>query len=823
MKTSVATLCVLATLVCASGAQTPPEEKLPSIAAKAKDMQALPGFFPLYWDLRHGKLWLVVDKWDTEFLLADSLQTGIGSNDIGLDRGHPGEGRVVKFQRIGPKVLLTEVNYGFRSSSRNPAERRAVEDAFAQSVLWGFEAAAEDDGKVLVDATAFFLNDNHHITETLKTTKQGGYKVEPTRSAVYLPNTKNFPLNTEVECTLTFVGDEPGKFVREVTPDPRAITVRQHLSLVQLPDNNYRPRVFDPRSGFDDISFLDYSAEVGQPYVKRYIVRHRLAKKDPQSVVSEPVQPIVYYLDPGTPEPIRSAILEGAGWWNQAFEAAGYRNAFRVEMLPDDADPMDVRYNVIEWIHRSTRGWSYGNSLVDPRTGEIIQGHVSLGSLRARQDYLILQGILSPFHKGQPDDPRILQTVLARMRQLAAHEVGHTLGLMHNYIASAQGGSVMDYPHPWITLAADGSFDLSHAYAPGLGEWDKVTIQYGYSDFASGTDEKSALNGILEKALAQGISFLTDQDARPASSSHPQVHLWDNGKNAVEELNRVLEVRAKALQQFGENAIREGEPMATLEDVLVPVYLFHRYQTEAAIKVIGGQSYAYALRGDGQVPTTAVPDEQQRQALSAVLKTISPTTLALPANLVSLIPPHPAGVDRTRESFNQRTGATFDPVGAAEAAARQTISLLLNPERAARLVSAHGLDPRQLGLSEVIDQLFLATWKAPAAGDSNATIQRAVGDVAVNEVMRLAADEKAAPEVRAMALLKLTELRDWIKTALPGVREEQQRAHLAFAVTQIRKFDVNPGELLKVSEPLDMPPGAPIGGAEIGGEPIGEE
>ena len=817
MRESLAArIFLLAALTCVANAAARPEEKLASIeaktiAAKTKDMRVLPGYFPLYWDERHGKLWLLVDKWDAEFLLADSLQTGVGSNDIGLDRGQPGEARVVKFQRVGPKVLLTEVNYGFRSSSQSRTERRAVEDAFAQSVLWGFEVEAEEDGKALIDATPFFLNDNHHIAETLKATKQGSFKVEASRSAVYLGNTKNFPQNTEVECTLTMVGEDPGKFVQEVTPDPRAITVRQHMSLVQLPDSNYRLREFDPRSGFGDIFYQDYSAEVGKPFVKRYITRHRLAKKDPKAAISEPVKPIVYYLDPGTPEPIRSALLEGAGWWNQAFEAAGYRNAFRVEMLPDDADPMDVRYNVIEWIHRSTRGWSYGSSLVDPRTGEIIQGHVSLGSLRARQDYMILQGLLSPFHKGQPDDPRILQTVLARLRQLSAHEVGHTLGLMHNYIASAQGGSVMDYPHPLVTIAANGALDVSHAYAAGLGEWDKVTIQYGYSDFAPGVDEKAVLNAILQKALARGISFLTDQDARPASSSHPQVHLWDNGKNAVDELDRVLNVRAKALSQFGENAIREGESMALLEDVLVPVYLFHRYQTEAAVKVIGGQTYTYALRGDGQVATSLVPVGEQMRALKSVLRTISPETLALPGNLAALIPPHPAGINRTRESFNNHTGATFDPIGAAETAAHHTISLLLNPERAARLVSNHGRDPSQLGLGEVIDELLVATWKGEPSDDAHTTIQRAVADVALNELMLLAANEKAATEARAMVLLKLTELAHWADDTIPALKDEQERAHRAFAAAQISKFQRSPAEVLKPTESLEMPPGAPIG------------
>jgi hypothetical protein len=821
-KLRLVLVCVLLAISGLANAQSQQGEKpLPKITEKTRQMRPFPGFFPVYWDEHQGKIWLQIDKWDTEFLYLDSLTAGIGSNDIGLDRGQLGEGRVVKFERIGPKVLLVQVNYGFRASSQNPAERRAVEDAFAQSVLWGFEVAAEEDGKALVDATSFFLNDAHHVAETLKQTKQGMYRVEPTRSAIYLTNTKNFPQNTEVESTLTFVGDEPGKFVQDVTPDPRAITVREHYSLVQLPDGNYHPREFDPRAGFFGISYQDYSTPVGQPYVKQFIARHRLQKKNTAAAVSDPVKPIVYYLDPGAPEPVRSALLEGARWWNQAFEAAGYRNAFRVEMLPPDVDPLDVRYNVIEWVHRATRGWSYGSSVVDPRTGEIIQGHVSLGSLRSDQDYLILEGLLSPHKKGQPDDPRLLQTVLARLRQLAAHEVGHTLGLMHNYIASTEGrASVMDYPHPLVKLAGDGSLDLSDAYATGIGEWDKVAIQYGYSDFAPGTDEKTALNAIIENARARGLIFLTDQDARPPGSAQPQTHLWDNGKNAVDELDRVLTVRARALDQFSEAAIREGTPMALLEDALVPVYLFHRYQTRAAIKVIGGQTYTYALRGDGQIPTTPVPAAEQRRALDAVLKAISPETLAIPDRIAALIPPHPAGYERTRESFNTHTGMTFDAMGMAESAAHQTISLLLDPERAARLVSYHGQDSGQLGLGEVLDRLFAATWKSKAASDKLAAVQRSIADVALNDVMALAANDHAATEVRAMALLKLTELKDWLTTQAPGTAGEQERAHLLFAAAQIRKFEQEPAQVLKSTEPLAPPPGAPIGSLGTDGDDL---
>jgi hypothetical protein len=375
-----------------------------------------------------------------------------------------------------------------------------------------------------------------------------------------------------------------------------------HHSFVQLPDNDYQPRVFDPRSSYFDISYMDYSTPVSEPINKYFICRHRLKKKDPTAAMSDPVKPIIYYLDNGTPEPIRSALLEGASWWNQAFEAAGYKNAFQVKVLPDDADPMDIRYNMINWVHRSTRGWSYGASVVDPRTGEIIKGNVTLGSLRVRQDYLIAQGLLAPFENGMPADDKMMKMALARLKQLAAHEVGHTLGLQHNYIASADGrASVMDYPHPVVQLNKKGDIDIGNAYDDKIGEWDKVSITWGYQDFPKGTDEQTALNKILN-AQKKHLEFLTDQDARPAGSVHPQTHLWDNGSNAVDELKNVMKIREKALSQFGENNIRPGMPMAMLEDVLVPVYFFHRYQLEAATKTVGGMFYTYTVRVMEELP-----------------------------------------------------------------------------------------------------------------------------------------------------------------------------------------------------------------------------
>lgn len=800
-----------------SVAQSNDDKALPTIAEKTKLMRKMPGYFPLYWDERGGKLWLEIDKWDAEFLFLESLSAGVGHNDIGLDRGQLGEGRVVKFRRVGPKVLLTEVNYGFRAQSADASERKAVEDAFAQSVIWGFEAVAEEGDRVLVDATSFYLHDAHHIVDTLKKTKQGTFHVEPSRSALYLPNTKNFPLNTEVESTLTFVGDEPGSLVEQVVPDPNAITVREHYSFVQLPDGNYHPREFDPRSGFYAIDYMDYATPIGTPIIKRYIARHRLQKKDPSAAISDPVKPIVYYLDPGTPEPVRSALLDGARWWNQAFKAAGYRDAFRVEMLPPDADPMDVRYNVINWVHRSTRGWSYGASVVDPRTGEIIKGQVSLGSLRVRQDYMILEGLLAPYKKGEKVDPRILQTALARLRQLAAHEVGHTLGLQHNYIASTQGrASVMDYPHPWVKLAADGSIDLSEAYATGIGDWDKVTIQFGYSDFAHGTDEHKALNAIIDDAAKRGLTFLTDQDARPPGSASPYTNLWDNGKDPIAELQNVIKVRTAALEHFGENNIPEGTSMAQLQDVLVPVYLYHRYQTEAVIKTIGGLNYTYALRGDGQVPTSPVSAAEQRRALKAVLKTLSPEFLAVPGHIRELISPRPSGI-APYEDFPAHTGLTFDPLGAAETSASMTISVLLDPARAARLIQYHSQDSQQPGLTEVLDALLNATWKSPRRSGELAADQRVVDDVTLNQLMTLAANEKAADEARAATLLKLTELRGWLTKQAPLATDPQQKAHLLYAAAQIRKFEQEPSQLLKPTPLLEAPPGAPIGTTEWNG------
>jgi Met-zincin/Domain of unknown function (DUF5117) len=822
LRARLLAISLVAVLACARPfqAQTRPDSALqaagstPTIVEKTAGAQKLAGYFNLYWDAKQGKLWLEIDKWDTEFLYQSSLPAGVGSNDIGLDRGQLGGTHIVRFERSGPKVLLIQSNLDYRAISNDADERRAVRDSFAESALWGFTVAAEENGHALVDATDFFLRDAHHVPEALRRTKQGTYKLDATRCFLYLPRTKNFPLNTEFEATLTFTGDDPGQWVKQVTPAPEAITVREHHSFVQLPPPGYKPRIYDPRSSFFGISYMDYATPISEPIVKRFASRHRLEKKDPRAASSEAVQPIVYYLDRGAPEPIRSALLEGARWWNQAFEAAGYKNAFRVELMPEGADPMDLRYNVIQWVHRATRGWSYGAGVVDPRTGEIIKGHVTLGSLRVRQDYLIAEGLLAPYEKGLAVSPKMQEMALARLRQLAAHEVGHTLGLLHNYSASTVNrSSVMDYPSPVATLGADGVPDVSQAYAAGIGEWDKVSIAWGYQDFPTGVDEHAALNKILTDAFERGLRYLTDQDARPPGSSSSVAHLWDSGSNAIDELDRLMKVRAAALRRFGENNIREGAPLATIEDALVPIYMLHRYQVEAASKLVGGIDYTFALRGDGEAPTRVVPAAEQRRALAAVLATLKPEALALPEPLLRMIPPRPPDYERGREHFKIRTSPAFDALAPAEAAAQHTLQFLFTPERTARLVEFHAREAGNLGLAEVLDAVVAATWKAPHDAAYSGEIGRVVDNVVLYDLMALAANERAAEQVRAIASQRLEQLKAWAGPAQNQAGNSAQAAHLFFAAQEIERFQKDPRRL-ELTPPSEPPDGPPIGDDE---------
>ncbi len=766
------------------------------ILEKTKEMKKHEGFFNFYWDNKEGKIWLEIDKIDIEFLYVNSLPAGIGSNDIGLDRGQLGDDRVVKFYRSGNKVLLTQLNYDYRAVSDNPEEQKSVEQAFAQSVLWGFKIESESDGRMLVDATEFFLRDAHNVKGRLKRRKQGEYKLDETRSAIYLERTKNFKKNSEFEAVLTFKGDAKHEWIRSVTPSSSSVTVRQHHSFIELPDDNYEPREFDPRCGFFQMKYQDYATPISQPLIKRFITRHRLEKKNPGAARSEPVEPIIYYIDRGAPEPIKSALIEGAMWWNQAFEAAGYINAFQVKELPAEADPMDVQYNLIQWVHRSTRGWSYGSSVSDPRTGEIIKGHVSLGSLRVRQDFLIAQGLIPAYEKdGITPDPRLLEMALARLRQLSAHEVGHTIGLAHNFSASVNDrASVMDYPHPYIELDENGAIDFSKAYDNKIGAWDKRTVLYGYQDFPEGTDEKAALTKILKDNIEQGFLYISDQDARPHGGAHPSGHLWDNGKTPIEELSRLFELRAKALNDFGEKNIPKGTPMADLERVLVPLYLMHRYQVEAVSKLIGGVNYTYAANGDGQATNRPVDLKIQQEAVELMLKTLEPKFLALPEHIVELIPPQPIGYDRDRELFKTNTGLTFDPLAAAESSINNTLKMLLNTQRLSRYV-AQGQD---------LKSLFSTLWDRGAKIEVNDLLEEEIKkknqEMVLNAFFGLANHKKGSPEIGAAAFAQIKRIQNRLG----------ENYFDKYLERQIQLYLNDPDEY-SIPKAPEMPDGSPIG------------
>jgi hypothetical protein len=765
----------------------------PALAAP----QRMPGFIPISWDDETGKLTMEISRFNEEFLYTTGLPAGLGSNPVGLDRGELSDTRLVKFVRVGPKVLLVQLNDRYRATSNDPNERLAVEESFAQSVLAAFKVepggAPPTSAAVTVDATQFFLRDAHGVAARLRATQQGNYTLDENRSAIYLERTKAFPKNTEVEATLTFTtNDNPGPLVRAVTPTPTVITVREHHSFIELPPPGFITRAHDPRVGYITIDFYDYASAFTGPIERRFIARHRLTKD----------KPIVYYVDNGAPEPIRSALLEGASWWSAAFAAAGFPGAFQVKVLPADADPMDVRYNVIHWVHRSTRGWSYGESIVDPRTGEILKGNVRLGSLRIRQDYTIGTGLVPTDETALASTPdAAAEMALARIRQLSAHEVGHTLGLDHNMAASTYDrGSVMDYPAPMVEIR-NGKLDLSNAYTKSIGAYDTWAIRYGYADLSP-----QGLSALVEEGVKNGMLFVKDSDSRPVSGAHPLGSVWDNGSDPIATLRHEMEVRRIALRDFGLRSIPTGTPLSMLEAKLLPLYLHHRYQVEAAAKSIGGVYFTYAVKtASGPSPAAVrevVPAARQRDAIAAVVSTLEPQFLAIPDALLALIPPPAHAYEGgTIELFNRRDDPIFTVESAATAAATITLNALLDPLRAARM-NSFGQPP----FSEAVDAAMKTVWRAPVA-EKHGGIARTVRSLLVSKLMSLSGNAAVDPQVRAVATDSLRSLRTYIGTkAATGLDLAHQRA----TRDDIDRFLDRPDAPRKQSDAPAVPAGPPI-------------
>ena len=763
------------------------------------------GYVTFYYDESTDKIFLQIENFEQEFLYVNSLSEGIGSNDIGLDRGQLGNTRIVKFMKAGNKLLLIQPNQDYRAITDNLEEKKSVEQAFAKSVIHGFVIKETNQGKYLVDATSFFMRDAHGVQGRLSVRKQGSYSLDKSRSAINLERTKAFPKNVEFDVMLTFKGSPKSSNIRSVTPTASLITVNQHHSFIELPDGSYKPRKFDPRSGSNAMSYLDYATPVNESITKRFIYRHRLEKKNPEASKSEAVEPIIYYLDRGTPEPVRSALLDGARWWNQAYEAIGYTNAFQVKMLPEGADLLDVRYNVIQWVHRSTRGWSYGSSVSDPRTGEIIKGHVSLGSLRIRQDFLIAQALQAPYANDDTSDQFALEMALARIRQLSAHEVGHTIGLAHNFAASTKGrSSVMDYPHPTLSLK-DKKVDFTNAYDTKIGDWDKVAIAYSYGEYSG--DEDASLNKLLDDAFKNGARFITDQDARPQGSAHAYAHLWDNGANVSTELDNLLAIRKHAIANFSIDNIKTNQPYSVLEDVFVPLYFFHRYQTEGVTKVIGGLDYSYALKGDGSTIVKRVPGKTEKKALVSVLKTLNVEELAIPKKLLNLFPPRAFNYGRTRESFKSKTGVAFDPFGAVETASAMTLGLLLHPERVTRLVQHKSLDNSQLGLVEVLDEVIANSIQKTYKDAYYQELQNVVNYQVLNQLFHLSSNKDMYWQVNAIVNDKIDKISLLLKNSKKtGI----QKMYHKEMIQMISNFKKNPIKFKKPQTPK-IPDGSPIG------------
>jgi len=763
------------------------------------------GYVTFYHDESTDKIFLQIENLHQEFLYVNSLSEGIGSNDIGLDRGQLGNTRIVKFMKAGNKLLLIQPNQDYRAITDNLEEKKSVEQAFAKSVIHGFVIKETNQGKYLVDATSFFMRDAHGVQGRLSSRKQGSYSLDKSRSAISLERTKAFPKNVEFDVMLTFKGTPKSYNIRSVTPTASLITVNQHHSFIELPDGSYKPRKFDPRSGSNAMSYLDYATPVNESITKRFIYRHRLEKKNPEAIKSEAVEPIIYYLDRGTPEPVRSALLDGARWWNQAYEAIGYTNAFQVKMLPEGADLLDVRYNVIQWVHRSTRGWSYGSSVSDPRTGEIIKGHVSLGSLRIRQDFLIAQALQAPYANDDTSDQFALEMALARIRQLSAHEVGHTIGLAHNFAASTKGrSSVMDYPHPTLSLK-EKKLDFTNAYDTKIGDWDKVAIAYSYGEYTG--DEDASLNKLLDDAFKNGARFITDQDARPQGSAHAYAHLWDNGANVSTELDNLLAIRKHAIANFSIDNIKTNQPYSVLEDVFVPLYFFHRYQTEGVTKVIGGLDYSYALKGDGSNIVKMVPGKTEKKALASILKTLNIEELAIPKKLLNLFPPRAFNYGRTRESFKSKTGVAFDPFGAVETASVMTLELLLHPERVTRLVQHISLDNSQLGLVEVLDEVIANSIQKTYKDAYYQELQNVVNYQVLNQLFHLSSNKDMYWQVNAIVNDKI----DKINLLLKNSKETGiQKIYHKEMIQMISNFKKNPIKFKKPQTPK-IPDGSPIG------------
>ncbi|RYV04236.1 metalloprotease [Shewanella sp. OPT22] len=772
------------------------------VSTMIESSQQHKGFMNLFYDDKSGDVFMEVKALNKPFLMVTSLPHGVGSNDIGLDRGQLGQTRMVQFERYGPYLILKQLNTDYRANTHNKAEKRAVKEAFAESILW--RGKIESESKPRVKLNDLVLKDLHGIEKRLLATKQGSYKLNSSHSLVLPEGIKSFEKNADIDVLLTYNTNKAGKYAQSVTPDANSISIRKRFSFVALPDDSYNIRQYNPNSGFFAQTFMDYSQPVNHNIVQRYIVRHRLQKKVPGAAPSEVVKPITYYLDPGVPEPIRSALLDGARWWEQAFTDAGFINGFQVKLLPENADPQDIRYNMIQWVHRATRGWSYGAVISDPRTGEILKGHVTLGSLRVRQDYLIAKGLTAGWKDRAEAEKASMDLALARIRQLSAHEIGHTLGIEHNFAASSHNNdSVMDYPHPYISLK-DGEIDISKPYGVGLGDWDKWAVNFGYGEYNKGQSAKAVQQQLIAESKNKGIRFIGEADSRSASAAHAYASLWDNGANAIDELERMQKVRRVAIDNFNQNALTEGAVQGELIDAFVPMYLMSRFQIQAAAKWIGGVDYRTEEGSSWQF----VPAKKQQQALDALIDVLEPKQLQIPSELLHLFIPKSGDYRATRESFASSLGNLADETGMAEVLSRHVVKNLLQPARLNRVNQSATKDSRQLSVAALLEQLTKATLLKKRNSTNTQAIWMRTNAVVIDELLASLHNPKTSQEVKSVIAKKLSYLEDKLESRAKRANDSQE-AHYFWIAEGINK-GLEEKTFRLIEKPLPMPPGSPI-------------
>ncbi len=825
------TLAAMMIVACSGGGKTDKVDAGDASAGKAEasvdwndavaNLERKDGFVPIYIGAKSGKILAEFPAPDDEGLslraiYAAGLTSGLGSNPIGLDRGLFDSGSLVAFRRVGGKLIAEQENWNYRASADNALEKKAVRESFARSVLWAGDIIAEGPGgALLVDLEGFLGRDALDVRAALKAHPKGGdYAIASDRSFSDPGAVLVFPDNVEFDTLLTFTSNEPGDEVNATAADGRAITLIQHHSLARLPVDGYATRPFDQRAGAIDVQYYDFSAPLEENVKQAFARRFRLEKEDPALPKSPAKKPIVFYVDSGAPARIRNALIDGASWWADAFDAAGFENAYRVELLPEGAHPRDIRYNVIQWTHRQTRGWSYGGGVHDPRTGEMIKASVILGSQRVRQDRMIFEGLAgaSVSGTGAANDP--VDLALARIRQLAAHEVGHTLGFAHNFAASSNDrASVMDYPAPYVTVTETGSLDLSDAYDVGVGAWDVLAATWLYAEFPDGANEDQELDTILRDGYGRGLRFVGDREARSVGTAHPYASVWDNGGDAVDALVETMAVRKIALDRFSSRSIRNGQPIAQLRQVIVPIYLYHRYQTAAAAKLIGGFEFSYKLSGDVLSVGIPVDDVEQRRALAALVETLDPAALALPDALVNQLTPPLGGFGALAgggETFAGRTEPVFDVTAAADSAATITLNALLHPARAARLVEFRRRNQTALGFEEMLTVIETKVFADPPEV-SHREIARTLRNRFVSSLIELSLNEDAAPTVRAHVDAKLRALTNRLSPGFFGARPDY-RNHNAWLSSRINAHLNRPAGASPSANPApEIPPGSPIG------------